>query len=85
MDKCTNCQELKIKFLDESIKRQELEKNFNNLYKIAESNRKSCEQFSIFLSKLANGESFDKMEIIRQFKNFVSLKEANTLAKKFTV
>jgi len=69
MTNCTNC--------------QELESKFNKLYTTSEGNRKSREQFSEFLSKLASGESLDKMEIIRQFKNFVSLKEANEIAKKF--
>ena len=39
----------------------------------------------MFLSKLANGESLDKVEVIRMFKSFVSLKEAAVLASKFLV
>ena len=76
MTKCKNCTELSLNY-------QELESNFNKLYTSFETNRKSREQFSEFLSKLANGENLDKMEIIRQFKSFVSLKEANEIAKKF--
>jgi len=78
MSKCKNCIEL-------SLKLQESEKQFNDLYRVFEANRKSHEEFSIFLSKLTNGKSLDKMEIIRQFKNYVSLKETNKIAKKFII
>ena len=73
MDKCKN------------IECQALQSEFNKLYKVFESNRKSHEEFGMFLSKLANGESLDKVEVIRMFKSFVSLKEAAVLASKFLV
>ena len=80
MEKCKNCADL-------SIRCQELETKYNDLYKTFEDGRKSREEHCDVITRVARGDSVAQTELIKSLRTLMglTLRDAKTLADKLAL